>query len=68
MADTVTVEEAAKMLGVGRDVAYRLARQGEIAGVKVLRVGNRLVIPRRPLERVLSGEEARSAPTLGVRP
>ncbi len=44
---TLTVTEAAKLLGVGRNLAYEIvARDGELAGVPVIRVGRRLLIPQ----------------------
>ncbi len=44
---TLTVPEAAKLLGVGRNLAYEIvARDGELAGVPVIRVGRRLLIPQ----------------------
>ncbi len=44
---TFTIPEAAKLLGVGRALAYEIvARDGELAGVPVIRVGRRLVIPQ----------------------
>ena len=48
---TLTVEEACRLLGVGRTVGYELARRGELPGV--LRLGRRLVVSRPALERAL---------------
>ena len=56
----LTVEEAAQVLGISRWLAYEQARSGELAGVRVLRIGRRLLVPRAALERVLAGE---STPT-----
>lgn len=54
---TLTIEEAAKRLGVSRWLAYEeVRRTGFIGGVPVLRVGRRLLVPRAALERVLSGD------------
>ena len=53
---TFTVEEAGRLLGIGRDLAYEHARAGSIGGIPVLRVGRRLLVPRPALERVLRGE------------
>jgi len=51
---TMTVPEAAELLGISRNAAYEAARTGELAGVPVIRVGpKRLVIPRKPLEDLL---------------
>lgn len=53
---TLTVEEAARMLGVSRTLAYESVRQhDELAGVRVVRIGQRILIPRAALERVLNG-------------
>lgn len=53
--ETLTIEEAARMLGIGRNSAYEAARRGEIP---TLRIGRRLVVPRAALERILKGEAA----------
>lgn len=51
---TLTVPEAARLLGIGRNLAYEIAaREGEIAGVPVIRVGRRLLIPLARLLEVL---------------
>ncbi|MDQ3694142.1 MAG: helix-turn-helix domain-containing protein [Chloroflexota bacterium] len=53
---TVSVEEAAKVLGIGRGLAYQEARlTGQLIGVPVLRVGRRLLISRAALDRALAG-------------
>ena len=58
MSATLTMPEAAELLGVSRNTAYQLARRdGELAGVVVLRVGRRLLIPRAPLLAVLGVDE-----------
>jgi excisionase family DNA binding protein len=48
---TLTVEEAAHELGIGRTSAYTACRTGEIPA---LRVGRRLVIPRTALDALLA--------------
>jgi excisionase family DNA binding protein len=54
MSATFTIEEAAELLGIGRNTAYNAAHTGELAGIPVIRVGaKRLVVPRAPLERLL---------------
>jgi excisionase family DNA binding protein len=55
---TVTVEEAGRILGIGRASAYEGIKKGQIPAI---RVGRRLVVPRTALERLLAGEAARSA-------
>jgi hypothetical protein len=54
-AATITVPEAAALLGIARNVAYQHARTtGQLAGIPVIRVGpRRLVVPRAPLEELL---------------
>jgi excisionase family DNA binding protein len=50
MKATLTIPEAAKLLGVGRNLAYQSAAEdGELAGVPVIRVGRRMVVPRARL-------------------
>jgi excisionase family DNA binding protein len=56
---TVTVQEAATILGVGRNKAYEAARSGEIP---TIRIGKRLLVPRAALKRLL----AVGAQSLGV--
>lgn len=63
---TLTVPQAAQLLGVGRNLAYEIvARDGEIAGVPVIRVGRRLLIPLARLLEVLGldGDSTQSEPT-----
>jgi excisionase family DNA binding protein len=43
---TLTVEEAAKLLGVSRGTAYEAARRGELP---TIRLGRRLLVPRARL-------------------
>jgi excisionase family DNA binding protein len=52
---TYSIPEAAKLLGVTRNTAYAVAaRDGELAGIPIIRVGaKRLVLPRAPLEALL---------------
>jgi len=50
-AATLKIEEAAQLLGIGRQTAYDLARQGKLP---VLRLGKRLVVPKVALERMLA--------------
>lgn len=52
-AATLTIPEAAELIGVSRNTAYEEAKSGELAGVPVIRVGRRLLIPRARLLDVL---------------
>jgi excisionase family DNA binding protein len=47
---TLTIEEAARSLGVGRNAAYEAARRGELP---VVRIGRRLLVPKVALDRML---------------
>ncbi|MBK8294916.1 MAG: helix-turn-helix domain-containing protein [Solirubrobacterales bacterium] len=49
---TLTIEEAGTILGIGRTAAYEAARCGQIP---VVRIGRRLLVPRIALENLLSG-------------
>ena len=56
---TLTVEEAAQLLGIGRGLAYEMARSGKLP---VVRFGRRLLVPRGALERMLEQPGAESHP------
>jgi excisionase family DNA binding protein len=60
---TVTVEEAAKMLGIGRQLGYELARSGRLP---VLRLGNRYVVPRAQLLRMVGEADGSTREPAGV--
>ena len=58
MSATLTVTEAANLLGISRNTAYDVVRRdGELAGVPVIRVGRRLLLPRTRLLIVFGLEE-----------
>lgn len=48
---TVSIPEAAKLLGISRNLAYLAAARGEIP---TLKVGRRVLVPRAALDEVLS--------------
>jgi excisionase family DNA binding protein len=52
---TLTVPEAAQILGVSRGVAYEAARTGEL---ETIRLGRRLLVPRARLMALLGEQEA----------
>jgi excisionase family DNA binding protein len=52
---TLSVEETADLLGIGRTLGYELARRDELP-CKTLRVGRLYRIPTLGLLKVLSGE------------
>jgi excisionase family DNA binding protein len=53
---TYGVQEAAKILGIGRNAAYEAARRGEIP---TIRIGGRILVPKAALESMLekAGQE-----------
>jgi excisionase family DNA binding protein len=54
---TMTIPEVAKSLGISRGTCYSLARRG-LLPVPVIKLGpKRMVVSRRALERLLSGDE-----------
>ena len=46
----LTVEEVAKLLRIGKNLAYELVREGVIPSI---RLGNRILVPREALARAL---------------
>ncbi len=48
---TLTVAEAARCLGIGRNSAYEAIAKGEIPVVKI---GKRLLVPKAALEKLLA--------------
>lgn len=55
---TLSVEAAARILGLSRTLAYEAVRTGQIPSI---RFGKRIVVPRVALERMLSGADKRSS-------
>jgi excisionase family DNA binding protein len=47
---TLTIEEAAEILGLSRTSAYEAANKGDLP---TIRVGRRLIVPRHALEKML---------------
>jgi excisionase family DNA binding protein len=52
---TITVEEAGRLLGLGRNSSYIAAKTGELP---VIKIGRRLLVPRAALEKLLKKPEA----------
>jgi excisionase family DNA binding protein len=60
---TVTIEEAGKVLGISRSLAYEAARRGELP---TFRIGRRLLVPLSAIDRLLSDKKiGDSSTTLG---
>lgn len=53
LAPTMTVEEAAELLGVSRSSGYRAAAVGEIP---TIRIGRRLLVPTKKLLTLLGAD------------
>lgn len=68
--DFLTVEEAARVLRIGRTAAYQLTRRyletGGADGVPATRVGRQVRVPRSGLERMLGGPITWPAPQTAV--
>ena len=54
---TLSVAEAARVLGISRNTAYELVRQDQIP---YIRFGKRILIPRKRLIAMLEGDEENS--------
>ncbi len=62
---TLSVEETAEVLGIGRNSAYEGVRTGQIPSI---RIGKRILVPRIALERILenAGKSARRLDRLPI--
>jgi excisionase family DNA binding protein len=49
---TITIPEAAKALGISRNLAYELARRDKLP-VPVIKLGKRMVLSRKAVEALL---------------
>ncbi len=49
---TISVEAAARILGISRGLAYQMVREHKLP---VIRFGRRLLVPRKRLDDILSG-------------
>ncbi len=57
---TITVEEAAKILGIGRTSMFEAIHRGDIP---YLRIGRRIVIPIIALEKILDTDRVQESDT-----
>ena len=51
---TMTIPEFAELSGISKNLAYSLAKQDRL-GVKVIYLGKRMVLSRKAVEALLSG-------------
>ena len=61
---TLTVEEAARILGIGRASAYNAAKSGDLP---TIRIGGRLLVPRARLDALLGKDPQNSDGPAGNR-
>ena len=61
---TLRVEDAAIFLGIGRQTAYQLAREGTLPGAR--RLGGRIVVSRKVLEAYLEPSYVERTPSVEV--
>lgn len=54
---TITVPEAARRLGIGRNLAYEAVKRGEIPSIQI---GRRILVSLSALERMLSERQLES--------
>ena len=58
MSATLTVTAAAALLGISRNSAFEaIRRDDELAGIGIIHVGRRLLVPRAPFFAVLGVDE-----------
>jgi excisionase family DNA binding protein len=50
---TYDVEEAGRLLGIGRNQAYEAAKRGDFPTIKI---GKRILVPKAAFDRLLRGE------------
>jgi excisionase family DNA binding protein len=58
-AETMSVEQTAALLGIGRQLAYQAVRDGDIPSI---RIGKLIRVPRAQLELLLNGEAPAAPP------
>jgi excisionase family DNA binding protein len=56
---TLTVEEAARLLGISRGLAFQAVRRGDIPSI---RIGGRILIPIARLHAMLDAESEKRIP------
>ena len=54
----LSVEDAARLLGISRTLAYESVARGELPSI---RLGKRIVVPRRALDELLASAMDRTA-------
>jgi len=62
---TLTVNEAAKMLGISRGLAYEMVKMGKIPSVHF---GKRVLIPRSALDKLLENPKPLNLTSAGKKP
>lgn len=62
----LSVSEAALLLGMDRSTLYRAIRNGDVEDLPTARVGRRMRIPRRAVERLVAGHVGDSATNASI--
>lgn len=61
---TLTIEETARLLGIGRNLCYDRVKMGEIPAI---RIGRRLLVPRAALQKLLADPSLSIPPQISER-
>jgi excisionase family DNA binding protein len=61
---TFTIEQSAKRLGIGRDLAYRMAKAGTLPGIA--RLNGKYIVRKVVLEEFLMGQSPKEEPVAGA--
>ena len=61
----LSIEEAAKLLGISRTLGYQAARTGELPTIKI---GGRILVSRKAIERMLDGNVIGEQSTPDIQP
>jgi hypothetical protein len=55
--ETINIEPACRRLGISRNLGYEEARgRGTLAGIPLIKVGTRYLVPTAALDQLLCGE------------
>jgi excisionase family DNA binding protein len=60
---TYDVDEAGRLLGIGRNAAYEAVKSGQLP---VIKMGRRLLVPKAALDRMLDGTSC--TPSTSMKP
>jgi excisionase family DNA binding protein len=52
---TYDLTELAALLGIGRNQCYSAAKTGQIAGLRIIKIGRRMVVSKSAVDKLLNG-------------